>query len=119
MRSDFNDSDTEESVEIGTRDDLVRGGTASHGKFRTRPGEFDWATTEGLCSSNAGQPTVSVTAIEARSLASHDRQHRNFSACDFQRPEFRRGLLHGRQCARLHPDLAPAGNDQSDYAATA
>ena len=48
------------------------------------------------------QVAGSVAGVEAESLASADRRHRNAAAFDLHDPEPRRGIHHRRQCARAY-----------------
>ena len=73
FRSGPDDGHAQTRLETGTRDDLVGGRPAPHGKLRTRASKLECFSKKSVRSSNPGQSPLSVAAAQARSPASNDR----------------------------------------------
>ena len=58
---------------------------------------------KSLAHQDARPKAAGTAGVEAGSSFADDRFNRSLPTRHFQRPEFFRRLLHGRQCARIHP----------------
>ena len=87
----------------GPRDGLEQRGAALYALVRVVAAARGGAVAKVSCHQDARPEAAGTAGVEVGSSLADDRFDRSLPTRHFQRSEFFRRLLHGRQCPRVHP----------------